>query len=185
MNFQELQIKFAKKHLDTRTDWIAGWDDNMEALNDWYKEVYNNAIQDRNIQEIMKSAKTLITITDKEWVMPNDFLQPVNLYFKEWISYFEIDKDEFKYRYIRSWWTYKVIFDIKPNNVIYSEYIPQVTELVDNTDAITLPAEFDWDIINYALIEYHRSNRDWSEVSNELQYAEWKMQRSIDNFWLE
>jgi hypothetical protein len=44
--------------------------------------------------------------------------------------------------------------------------------MVDDLDEPVLPAEFDRNIINYSLVEYHKNQRDWGEVSNELQYAE-------------
>jgi len=185
MDFQALQTKFEKLNLDNRSIWLWWGSNNKEAINDWYKQVYQKAIQDRSLQQIMKSAKTLITITSKEWTMPTDFLQPVKLYFKVSQDYSEIDKEEFPYRYIRTWWGYKVIFDQTPNHLVYVEYIPQITELLSNTDKITLPAEFDRDIVNYALVEYFRQQRDWLNVTNSLQYAEWKVLETIDQFWLE
>ena len=185
MTFIESQTKFKNLHLDSRTTWVAGWDNNKEALNDGYKEVYNKARQDRSLQEILKSAKTLITVTDKVWPMPTDFLQPVKLYFKVWTSYSEIDIEYFPYRYIRVSGVYKVIFDENPANSVYSEYIPKITNLDLDEDVIVLPDDFDWDIVNYALVEYFRQQRDWGNVWNALQYAEWKVKETVDNFWLE
>jgi len=49
MDFEALQNKFVKRHLDPRTAWLAWGADNKEALNDWYKEVFNKAIQDRSV----------------------------------------------------------------------------------------------------------------------------------------
>jgi len=185
MDFEALQTKFVKRHLDTRTVWAVWGADNLEALNDWYKEVYSNAIQDRSVQEIMKTIKTNVSLTDWVWTLPSDYLQPVKLYFKSVWLYQEIDKDDTPYRFQRTWWVNKIIFDVKPNFSVYIEYIPKLTELLANTDESVLPTEFDDDIIRYAMVEYHRAQRDWAEVWNELQYAEWKMQSTIDNFWLE
>lgn len=184
MDFQALQNKFAKKHLDWRTEWLAWWTDNLEALNDWYKEAYNKTIQDRSIQQAMKSTKTQVTMSGATWTLPSDLLQPVQLYFKS-CSYCEVDDGMYPYRYIRTSWAYQVIFDETPTMSIYIEYIPQITELSANIDEITLPAEFENDVINYALVEYFRNQRDWGSVSNALQYAEWKIGETIANFWLE
>lgn len=185
MDFLGLQNKFTKLNLDNRTFWQEGWDENKEAINDGYKIVYQKAIQDRALQEVLKSEKTLISITGREWDMPSDFLQPVLLYFKVWTGYSTIEKEDFNYRYIKTATWYKVIFDTVPSNTIYSEYIPKITLLSDNTDKSRLPSEFEWDITNYALVEYFRQQRDWLNVTNSLQYAEWKMIETIDQFWLE
>jgi len=185
MNFLELQTKFAKKHLDTRTTWIAWWDDNKKALNDWYNEVYLKAIQDRSVQQSIKTVKTLVTLTDSVWTLPVDYLQPVKVYLKSAWRYSEIDPIEDEYRFQRVWWVNKIIFEETPNFPVYIEYIQKLTDMVDDLDEPVLPAEFDRNIINYSLVEYHKNQRDWGEVSNELQYAEWKMQETIDNFWLE
>ena len=185
MDFEALQIKFPKKHLDTRATWIVWWNNNKEALNDGYKEVYMKAIQDRNVQEVMKTIKTLITITDKIWTLPVDYLQPVKIYLKSAGSYVELEKEEFPYRFQRTWWINKIIFNETPNFPIYIEYIQKLTDLSINTDEPVLPSEFDNDIINYALVEYFRNQRDWGNVWNALQYAEWKILETIDNFWLE
>ena len=185
MDFEALQNKFVKRHLDDRTDWLAGGTDNKEALNDWYKEVYNKAIQDRSVQEIMKSDKTLLTMSWATASLPADYKQPVTLYFKWAWTYTEIDREEFPYRYARSGWVYTIIFEETPTFPVYIEYIAKLTALSANTDESVLPSEFDDDIIRYAMVEYHRAQRDWGEVSNELQYAEWKFWDTIDNFWLE
>ena len=184
MNFLELQAKFTKKHLDNRTIWASGWADNKEALNDWYKTVYNKAVQDRSIQQIMKSAKTLVTMSWNEWTLPSDFKSPVKLYWKSW-TYAEIDDEVSPYRYQRTSTGNKIIFDETPTNAVYIEYIAKHVEMNADTDEITIPDDFEDDVINYALIEYFRNQRDWGNVWNSLEYAEWKIKETIDNFWLE
>lgn len=185
MDFQALQNKFQARNLDNRTTWQAGWAKNKEALNDGYKEVFDKARQDRSVQEILKTTKTLITMTWATWDMPSDFLQPVTVYFKSGGVTDEIDREVFPYRFQRTSGTYKIVFDEAPNYPIYIEYIQKITDLSWDTDESVLPSEFDMDIVNYGMVEYHREQRDWVEVSNELQYAEWKIWETIDQFWLE
>jgi len=133
----------------------------------------------------MKSDKTLLTMTGAIASLPADYKQPVMLFFKGAWSYVEIDKEEFPYRYIRDAGVNKIIFTETPTFPVYIEYIAKITDMSANTDEPVLPSEFDADIIRFAMVEYHRAQRDWGEVSNELQYAEWKIWDTIDNFWLE
>jgi len=185
MDFQTLQIRFANKHLDNRTEWLSLWTANLEAVNVWYKAVFNLAIQDRSIEEIMKSFKTNLTFTNAIAILPVDFKQPVKLYFRSSGSFVEVDKAEYPYRYIRDNWVNKIQFEINPPFPVQIEYIKIVVDLVNIWDTPVLPTEFDRDIINYALVEYHTLQRDWAEVSNSLQFAEWQLKETIDSFWLE
>jgi len=185
MSFLNLQNSLQNSTLDTRTIWLTGWQANKDAINVWYKNVYNLAIQDRTVQEIMKTPRTLITLVNWVGTMPADYKQPVKLYFKWAGTYTEIDRSNFPYRFILEWWVNKIIFELNPQYAVYIEYIRKIVPLGLDGDIIALPADFDRDIINYALLEYHRLQRDWLEVSNSLQFAEWQIKETIDNFWLE
>lgn len=185
MDFLTLQNRLATLHLDTSAEWISGWASNKQAINDAYTLVHKKIITDRSVQQVMKTEKTSVTITDGIWTLPADFFQPVQVFVKEWNEFSEIDKDSMDYRFQSISWTKKIFFNSTINTTIYIDYIQKTTTLVDNTDETITPSEFDNDILNFAMVEYHRNQRDWGEVSNELQYAEWKIQESIDLFWLE
>lgn len=185
MDFLTLQNSFEELNLDSRATWKAGGANNKASINDAYKEVYLKIIVDRSVQEIMKTDKTLVSITDKQWTLPVDFLQPVCVYFKIWDTYLEIDKDDTPYRFMRDSWSTYIVFSGNPQYSVYIEYIPVLTALSWDSDEITFPEDFAGDILNYAMVQYHRRQRDRDEVSNELNYAEGKLADNISNFWLE
>jgi hypothetical protein len=79
---------------------------------------------------------------------------------------------ENSYRFQRLAGANRIIFEIKQDFPVYIEYIQKLTDLTDATDKSVMPSCFDDSIVDYALVEYFRQQRDWGNVSNALQYAE-------------
>jgi len=175
--------------LDNRAEWQALWTENKESINTWYKEVYDKIIVDKSLSNLLKKDKVEITINNGIWSLPIDFYQLVNVYWKDIAySYWDINNwyqklEKEQYKIIIESWVYKikVLWNIQWS--LYIDYIPEIQELAKDTDIPNIPSSFHNDIVNYAIIDYHRQQRDWIEVSNSLQYAEWKIWEHIDEYW--
>jgi hypothetical protein len=184
MNFLELQNKLADLTLDNRTEWKTWWVKNKQMLNEALWIVFNKIIIETDVHNTMKTQKTKMTIVDKKYTLPNDFKTLVWVYRKVLDNYNLIALDDGVFRLFIEWNTKKIIFEINITDEFYIEYIKQINVLSNNNDIPSIPSEFHEDIVNYALVEYHRLQRDWDEVSNSLAYAEGKIKEHIDNYWI-
>ena len=184
MDFVTLQTRLTNLTLDDSTNWIAGWTLNKQAINSWYKDVFEKFININTWAKMMATNKTAITVISTEASLPNDFralLQDEDsewVYFKNTDTYWPI-KDEINFR-IQYWSPSKIIFSIPPVYPVYIDYIKKITDLSANWDTPAIPEELHDNIVDFALVEYFRSQRDWNNVSASLQYAEWKMQEKIE-----
>lgn len=187
MQFLEMQTRFANLHLDSRTEWIVSWNQNKQALNDWYKEVFRKFVDTYTGMVQMKTDKHWpITITEWVGILPNDFYKLSNTEDWEWVFqkvlnwYYHLKEIPYK---IIFGTPYKIIFNVTPNNEIYIDYIKNITALIWNTDTPTIPEQLHDSIVDFAIVEYFRQQRDWNNTSASLQYAEWKMQERLNQIW--
>lgn len=184
MNFLELQTKLSELTLDNRAEWKPWWVKNKQVLNDAFLVVFNKIIISKDVYNTLKTQKIKMTIVNKEYSLPSDFKTLVWVYEKVLDAYNLIDMDNGNIRLFINWSIKKIIFEIKVLNDFYIEYIKKINTLSNNSDIPSIPDDFHEDIVNYALVEYHRQQRDWNEVSNSLAYGEGKIKEHIDNYWL-
>lgn len=182
MTFGELQQRLDYKTLDTSSEFIWTSTKWKLCINNWYVNAYNKAIQDTTIRNILKTTKTDVIISSKSWTLPNDFYQLVNCYDSNWN---EIDTDETPYRIRYSSWTYYILFDLLDNVTIKIEYIKFPTDMVNTTDKPLLPDILHDNILDFALVEYFKMQRDFVWVANSLQIAEVGLMETISQIWQE
>ena len=188
MIFSELQSRFANLTLDTRTEWIAWWTQSKQALNDWYKEVFRKFINTYTGSVLMKIDKYWpLTITDWEATMPNDFYQLAKNEDNEWVFikvlnwYYALKEIPFKVIFGTT--NYKIIFNVSPTQEVYIDYVKKIVDLSANGDIPAIPETLHNSIVDFALVEYFRQQRDWNNVTASLQYAEWKVMERMNEIW--
>lgn len=183
MIFSELQTRFTYKTLDDSSEFVWTSTKGKFCINEGYKNCYNKAIIDNTIREMIKTDKTTVTISNKIWTLPSDFYQLHRVYDSTW--YNEIDKDVFKYRIKYVSWVYTIVFEILDNTTIKIEYIKPPTEMVNNTDTPAIPDNLHDSILDFALAEYFKMQRDFNWVANSLQLADTLLNDIIWQIWNE
>ncbi|NDK09054.1 hypothetical protein EOM39_07500, partial [Candidatus Gracilibacteria bacterium] len=153
------------------------------CINKGYKKCYEKAIIDTSVRDLLKTVKTKITLSSGIGTLPVDFFQKVSIYYSDTIT--ELSED-IKYKIHYTGIGYQIIFDETLLNMdIYIQYIKIPTDMSADTDLPLLPVLFDNNILDFALVEYFKIQRDWGNIANSMQLAEGELQRTIDNFWQE
>jgi len=185
MTFLELQNKLASLCLDSRSNWIAWWENNKNAINDWLKEVFQKFINTIEWQKLMKTAKTKISLVEWTWNLPTDFYSLAQIEESNWVFlkylgwYTNSSLDSF----VRYWTPYTITFNVQPIQEVYIEYIKNINKLTADIDIPNIPEILHDCIPDFALVEYFKQQRDWNNVSASMQLAEWKMQEKITQLW--
>ena len=187
MDFQTLQWNLVNLTLDSSTSWASWWTLNKQAINSWYKNVFEKFINTNTGSKMMSTNKTALTVTSTEANLPNDFRALLQTEDSEWIYFKNTDvywpiNDEINFR-IQYWSPQKLIFSIPPVYPVYIDYIKKITDLSENWDVPAIPEQLHDNILDFALVEYFRWQRDWANVSASLQYAEWRLQEVIEQIW--
>lgn len=183
--FLELQNATSSTINDERTEWAPNGDSLKAAVNNWIEEVYKKFANTTVGSTLLKSRRTEIAITNREWNFPSDYYE-IRWVFHDSTITEAIDKDvipyEIKFDILTGLYYIVTTFDVPK---IYIEYIPNPPVLSAPTDVLKLPKQLHRSVEYFGKVEYHRQQEDWVNVGNSLKYAEWKVLEAIWQIWID
>jgi hypothetical protein len=187
MNFLKLQNELELLTMDTRTERLNWWANNKSAINYWLWEVFEKFVNTYSWQELMRTEKIKLTLTWSTANLPADFRCLAITESSGWVFYYTSNQyvpvnENIIYK-IKFWTPYTIQFNSEPKFDIYIDYIKDFTELTLDADIPLLPVQLHQNILDFALVKYFREQRDWGNVWNAMQYAEWKLMESIGQIW--
>lgn len=194
ITFLQLQQRFAEAHGDTSSVWAVGGSSNKQALNDAWDDLYDDVRQDMSTRMKMKTQKTLVTITNKIGQLPADFLEIAEtgneepifpaVYLRQAVDFYSpVDSNCYRIRWDATTGNYFIDFDSTPQAPIYIEYIPQSNALSADGDVPKIIPQFQPFIVDYAMTQYFKRQRDWSNYGQSAQIAKSLLSSQVNKMW--
>lgn len=175
MNFLQLQQEFADLQIDLSSAWVAWWDSNKSCLNKAYEYLYDKLKNSEKVKLYLWLVRTKITFLNNVASLPADFDTIDKVYTVEATTDrcvdWDLDNRYYDFEVTGARWSKKMTIQDGYTD-LYITYLPIIDTMTLDTDTPTkLPDELHRSIVDFAIFEYFRRQRDTIEMSNALQLA--------------
>ncbi len=185
MNFKNLQDDLQEMTQDDSTAWASWGTSNKKCLNIGYERVFDLIKNSSVMKNYYRNEKVKVTITNKVWTLPVDFDTEIV------VSWFDFDTNSdieltqdriFTYSIYGEDGSKKIVLE-EDTEYIYISYVKLRTDMSLDADVPKFPKEIHRCIVDFALVEYFRRQRDLAEADASLKIATVNLQNILATIW--